>query len=229
MPGNEPGSAAGAGPVSGGSDAPQARQVRQPARARPRPPTLRGRCRGARMQDPGRLPRHAGERAASSQAQPPRAGPDEEVIHEDPPHRTAAALSSAAILSVTGAALATPATAAPVITGGVVDVTVVDLVDLTNTSVSVPITVAAQICCVSEQAHGRQWPGRLLRSERHHHHHRHPAQPHGPSAGRPAPCLPAEPCLLCAARFRTHERRGELRGSPRHVLVGPLPAHSLSR
>ena len=63
--------------------------------------------------------------------------------------KAAVALAAGAALSV-GAL--TPASAAPVITGGLVNVTVVDLVDLTNTSVNVPITVAAQICGVSVQA-----------------------------------------------------------------------------
>jgi hypothetical protein len=64
--------------------------------------------------------------------------------------RTAAvSLFAAAAL---GAGAVAPASAAPVITGGLVNVTVVDLVDLTNTSVNVPVTVAAQICGVSVQA-----------------------------------------------------------------------------
>lgn len=67
--------------------------------------------------------------------------------------RTAATLASAAVIGLTGAVVAAPAQAAsPVITGGLVNVTVVDLIDLTNTSVVVPVTVAAQICGVSVQA-----------------------------------------------------------------------------
>ena len=65
--------------------------------------------------------------------------------------RSAVALATAT-LSITGVGMATSASAAPVITGGLVNVTVVDLVDLTNTSVTVPVTVAAQICGVSVQA-----------------------------------------------------------------------------
>lgn len=62
----------------------------------------------------------------------------------------------AAVALFAGAALSAgalaPASAAPVFTGGLVNVTVVDLVDLTNTSVNVPVSVAAQICGVSVRA-----------------------------------------------------------------------------
>ncbi len=60
--------------------------------------------------------------------------------------RTAAALTSAAALSVTGIATAAPASAAPVFTGGLVNVTLVDVADVNNNTVQVPIAVAATIC-----------------------------------------------------------------------------------
>ena len=47
------------------------------------------------------------------------------------------------------AAAASPASAAPVTTGGFVNITVVDAVDLQNVNVQVPIGVAANVCGVS--------------------------------------------------------------------------------
>lgn len=64
--------------------------------------------------------------------------------------KAAVSLFAGAALTIGG--LSPAAMAAPVVTGGLVNVTVVDLVDLTNTSVTVPVTVAAQICGVSVQA-----------------------------------------------------------------------------
>ena len=62
--------------------------------------------------------------------------------------RTAAALTSAAALSITGVAMATPAQAAPVFTGGLVNVTLVDVVDVegVNVVLQVPVAVAATVC-----------------------------------------------------------------------------------
>jgi len=67
--------------------------------------------------------------------------------------RSAAALTSAAALSITGVAMATPAQAAPVITGGLVNVTVVDLIDGdvlsdNNVAVGVAANVQATVCGV---------------------------------------------------------------------------------
>lgn len=65
--------------------------------------------------------------------------------------RTAAALTSAAALAVTGVAVAVPAQAAPVVTGGLVNVTVVDFLDVTLTDivVQIPIALAATVCDVN--------------------------------------------------------------------------------
>lgn len=67
--------------------------------------------------------------------------------------RTAAALTAAAALSVSGVAMATSASAAPIITGGLVNVTVTDVLtgDILSNN-TVPITVAAQVCGVTVQA-----------------------------------------------------------------------------
>ena len=58
---------------------------------------------------------------------------------------------AAAATAIAGAMVvpATAASAAPVFTGGLVNVTIVDLVSLEQTSVTVPISVAANICDVS--------------------------------------------------------------------------------
>jgi hypothetical protein len=61
-------------------------------------------------------------------------------------------LKRAAVAAVFAGAAAVPsaASAAPVVvTGGLVNVTVVDLISLEQTSVSVPISVAANVCDVS--------------------------------------------------------------------------------
>lgn len=59
--------------------------------------------------------------------------------------RAAVAVTFAGALTVP----ALPASAAPVITGGLVNVTIVDLVSLEQVSLQVPITVAANICDVT--------------------------------------------------------------------------------
>jgi hypothetical protein len=50
-----------------------------------------------------------------------------------------------ALLTVGAAA---PASAQPVVTGGLVNVTIVDAIDLTNVNVQIPIGVAANVCGV---------------------------------------------------------------------------------
>jgi len=42
-----------------------------------------------------------------------------------------------------------PAMAAPVVTGGLVNVTIVDAVDVDRTTVQVPVAVAANVCGVN--------------------------------------------------------------------------------
>jgi hypothetical protein len=66
--------------------------------------------------------------------------------------RTVATLSSVAALSLTGVALAGPAGAQPVVTGGLINVTAVDLVDIEDVIVQVPVGVAANVCNVSVAA-----------------------------------------------------------------------------
>jgi hypothetical protein len=61
--------------------------------------------------------------------------------------KVTAALFSTGILA---AGIAVPsASAAPVVTGGLINVTLVDTVDLTNTSVQVPVGIAANVCDVN--------------------------------------------------------------------------------
>ena len=68
--------------------------------------------------------------------------------------RTAAALTATAALTLSGAAVAAPASAAPVVTGGLVNVTLVDVVDVNHNQViaQVPIGVAANVCNLSVAA-----------------------------------------------------------------------------
>jgi hypothetical protein len=56
-----------------------------------------------------------------------------------------ATLFATALLTVGAAA---PASAQPVVTGGLVNVTIVDAIDLTNVNVQIPIGVAANVCGV---------------------------------------------------------------------------------
>jgi hypothetical protein len=70
--------------------------------------------------------------------------------------RTAAAITSAAALSVTGIALAQPASASPVVTGGLVNVTVNDVLNdsvneneilsRNNVGIGVAAGIAASVC-----------------------------------------------------------------------------------
>ncbi len=68
--------------------------------------------------------------------------------------RATATLATAAALGCGGVALAAPAGAAPVVTGGLVNVTLADVVDVNNNQViaQVPIGVAANVCNVSVAA-----------------------------------------------------------------------------
>ncbi len=63
--------------------------------------------------------------------------------------RTAAALVSMAALTCGGVALAGPAAAQPVVTGGLVNVTVTNVLNHNQVNVQVPIGVAANVCGVS--------------------------------------------------------------------------------
>ena len=45
--------------------------------------------------------------------------------------------------------VAAPANAAPVITGGLVNVTIVDAIDIDRTTVQLPVAVAANVCDVN--------------------------------------------------------------------------------
>lgn len=67
--------------------------------------------------------------------------------------RTATALTSAAALGLTGIAVATPAQAQPIVTGGLVNVVVVDAVDVVlqdvNVGVAAALALAANVCDVN--------------------------------------------------------------------------------
>ncbi len=70
-------------------------------------------------------------------------------------------LFASALLAV---GVAAPASAQPVVTGGLVNVTIVDAVDLENVNVQIPIGVAANVCGVNVVANvlaraGRQDTG----------------------------------------------------------------------
>ena len=60
-------------------------------------------------------------------------------------------LSAAGAMTLAGLGVAAPAQAAPVVTGGLVNVTLVDVVDITGNQVilQVPISVAAAVCDVN--------------------------------------------------------------------------------
>ena len=61
--------------------------------------------------------------------------------------KLAASLCATGLMAV-GIAAPT-ASAQPVVTGGLINVTLVDTIDLTNTSVQVPIGIAANVCDVN--------------------------------------------------------------------------------
>jgi len=63
-------------------------------------------------------------------------------------NRRLAVLLTAGALS-TGAVAAPAASAQPVITGGLVNVTIVDAVDINNNTVQLPIGIAANVCDVN--------------------------------------------------------------------------------
>ncbi len=58
-------------------------------------------------------------------------------------------LSLFAVTALMVALMAAPAMAAPVFTGGLVNVTLVDVVDINNNTVQVPLSVAANVCDVN--------------------------------------------------------------------------------
>ena len=53
------------------------------------------------------------------------------------------------VMALMVAAMAMPAAAAPVVTGGLVNVTIVDAVDVNNNTVQLPIGIAANVCDVN--------------------------------------------------------------------------------
>lgn len=65
--------------------------------------------------------------------------------------KSLATIGAAGMLAAGSVGLATPAQAAPVFTGGVVNVTIVDLLDANNNQViaQVPIGVAAAVCDIN--------------------------------------------------------------------------------
>ena len=65
--------------------------------------------------------------------------------------RSLATVGAAGALALTSLAVGTPAQAAPVLTGGLVNVTIVDAVDISRVTVQLPIAVAANVCDVTVQ------------------------------------------------------------------------------
>ena len=63
--------------------------------------------------------------------------------------RSIAAVGAAGALATGSLFLASPAQAAPVVTGGLVNVTIVDLLDIDDVTVQLPIAVAANVCDVN--------------------------------------------------------------------------------
>lgn len=62
--------------------------------------------------------------------------------------RSLATVGAAGALAVTSLGVAAPAQAAPVVTGGLVNVTIVDAVDISRVTVQLPVAVAANVCDV---------------------------------------------------------------------------------
>ena len=58
-------------------------------------------------------------------------------------------LALMAVMALMVAAMAMPAAAAPVVTGGLVNVTIVDAVNVNNNTVQLPIGIAANVCDVN--------------------------------------------------------------------------------
>ena len=63
--------------------------------------------------------------------------------------RSLATVGAAGALAAGSLGVAAPAQAAPVFTGGLVNVTVVDAVDISRVTVQLPIAVAANVCDVN--------------------------------------------------------------------------------
>lgn len=63
--------------------------------------------------------------------------------------RSLATVGAAGALAVTSLGVAAPAQAAPVVTGGLVNVTIVDAVDISRVTVQLPVAVAANVCDVN--------------------------------------------------------------------------------
>ena len=61
---------------------------------------------------------------------------------------TLATLGVTGLLAGASLGLAAPASAAPVVTGGLVNVTIVDAIDVSRVTVQLPIAVAANLCNV---------------------------------------------------------------------------------
>lgn len=62
--------------------------------------------------------------------------------------RSLATVGAAGALAVTSLGVVAPAQAAPVVTGGLVNVTIVDAVDISRVTVQLPVAVAANVCDV---------------------------------------------------------------------------------
>lgn len=62
--------------------------------------------------------------------------------------RSLATVGAAGALAVAPLGVAAPAQAAPVVTGGLVNVTIVDAVDISRVTVQLPVAVAANVCDV---------------------------------------------------------------------------------
>ncbi len=63
--------------------------------------------------------------------------------------RSLATVGAAGLLAAGSLGVASPAQAAPVFAGGLVNVTLVDVVDVGDVTVQVPIAIAANICDVT--------------------------------------------------------------------------------
>ena len=63
--------------------------------------------------------------------------------------RSLATVGAAGALATASLGVAAPAQAAPVVTGGLVNVTIVDAVDISRVTVQLPVAVAANVCDVN--------------------------------------------------------------------------------
>ena len=66
--------------------------------------------------------------------------------------RSLATAGAAGALAAGSLFLAAPAQAQPVVTGGLVNVTIIDLVDIDDVTVQLPVAVAANVCDVTVAA-----------------------------------------------------------------------------